>query len=140
MSKIQELERAFEETQGWINDLTQRLGWRDRERVVIAFVAGLHGLRDCLPFDEAIFLGTHLPTLLRGLYFEGWHPAREPETRGTRDALLERIHDSVHRDPGIDAEEVARAILALLADRLPADELEDVKAVTPEPLRALWPD
>lgn len=139
MGKIEEIERAREETVEWIGDLTQRLGWKDRERLILAFVAGLHALRDCLPFEEAVFLGSHLPTLLRGFYYEGWHPAREPEALGTRDALVGRIHDSVHRDPGIDAEEVARAIFALLADRLPPEELEDVKAVTPRPLRAFWP-
>jgi hypothetical protein len=39
----------------------------------------------------------------------------------------------VHREPGIDAEQVA--VLALLAARLPAAELENVKAATPEELR-----
>jgi uncharacterized protein (DUF2267 family) len=52
---------------------------------------------------------------------------------------LERVRESVHRDPGIDAEQVARVVLALLAERLPAPELEDVRAVTPKALRALWP-
>ena len=41
--------------------------------------------------------------------------------------------------PGIDAEQVARVVLALLAERLSATELEDVRAVTPKALRALWP-
>ena len=54
-------------------------------------------------------------------------------------AFLERIEEGVHRDPGIDAEQVARGVLALLAERLPEAELEDAKAVTPEELRAFWP-
>ena len=45
---------------------------------------------------------------------------------------FERIHDSVHRDPGIDVEEAARVVFAALAARLPASELEDAKAATPE--------
>jgi uncharacterized protein (DUF2267 family) len=39
----------------------------------------------------------------------------------------------------VDAEQVARAVLALLAARLPAPELEDAKAVTPKELHNLWP-
>jgi len=53
--------------------------------------------------------------------------------------FLQRIHDSVHYDPGIDVEEAARAVFAALAARLPAAELEDAKAATPRPLHGLWP-
>ncbi len=98
----------------------------------------MHALRDCLPAHEAIFLGDHLTPLLRGLYYEGWRLAKYSAVR-SRDDLLERIRDGVHRDPGIDAENVARVVLALLAERLPAAELEDLRAVTPKELRALWP-
>ena len=52
---------------------------------------------------------------------------------------LERIHDSLHRDPGIDPEQVARAVLAMLMARLPAAEVEDAKAVSPKSLHNLWP-
>jgi uncharacterized protein (DUF2267 family) len=52
---------------------------------------------------------------------------------------LERIQDGVHREPGIDAEQVAKAMLALLAARLPPAELENAKAATPEELHGLWP-
>src|SRR3974377_1490064 len=54
-------------------------------------------------------------------------------------AFLERIRDGVHRDPGIDAEEVARAVFAMLAACLPEAELEGAKAVTPKSLHNLWP-
>jgi uncharacterized protein (DUF2267 family) len=77
--------------------------------------------------------------LLRGLYYEGWHPGIRGIAR-SRTAFLERIHDGVHRDPGIDAEQVARAVFAMLAARLPPAEIEDAKAATPKPLHNLWPN
>jgi uncharacterized protein (DUF2267 family) len=40
----------------------------------------------------------------------------------------------------VDAEQVARATLALLAARLPPAEVEDAKAATPKVLHNLWPD
>jgi uncharacterized protein (DUF2267 family) len=58
---------------------------------------------------------------------------------GKRNTFLERIHASVHHDPGIDPELAARGLLALLAQRLPAAELEDAKVLTPTELRGLWP-
>jgi uncharacterized protein (DUF2267 family) len=122
----------------WIDDLMRRLGWQDRERVYLALAATFHAPRDCLGRDEAAYIGAQLPTLLRGLYYEGWHPRARPMTR-SRDAFLERIHDGVHRDPGVDTERVARAVFALLAARLPAAKIEYAKAATRSVLHNLWP-
>ena len=138
MTAISDLNAAVQTAEDWINDLMRRLGWQDRERVYLALLATLHALRDCLARDEAVYIGAQLPTLLRGLYYEGWHPTARPATK-SRNAFLERIHDGVHRDPGVDAEQVARGVFALLAARLPAAEIEDAKAATPSVLHNLWP-
>ena len=138
MTTISDFNAGLPAAEDWLDDLTRRLGWQDRERVYRVFLATLHALRDCLGRDEAVYIGAQLPALLRGLYYEGWHPGARPATR-SRAAFLERIHDGVHRDPGIDAEQVARAVFALLAARLPAAEIEDAKAATPSVLHNLWP-
>jgi uncharacterized protein (DUF2267 family) len=138
MAGVPEFDDAVRSAEEWIHGLMLRLGWRDREKVYLAFVSTLHALRDSLPIHEAVFLGDYLPILLRGLYYEGWRLMKYSSLKN-RDAFLERIREGVHRDPGIDAEQVAQAVLALLAERLPASELEDVRAVTPKALRGFWP-
>ena len=138
MTTISDFNGVVAAADDWINDLMRRLGWQDRERVYRALLASLHALRDCLARDEAVYIGAQLPTLLRGLYYEGWHPSTRPTTR-SRSAFLERIHDGMNRDLGVDAEQVARAVFALLAARLPAAEIEDAKAATPSVLHNLWP-
>ena len=138
MTDIQELGEALAETERWIADIMRRLGWHDRGKVYAALIGTLHALRDSLPRDEAVYVGAQLPPLLRGLYYEGWHPSARLPTK-TRNAFLERIEEAVHHDPGIDAEQVALAVFALLAARLPPGELEEAKAATPKLLRSLWP-
>jgi uncharacterized protein (DUF2267 family) len=135
---IKDIDNSIGVAQEWIDDLTQRLGWHDREKVYLAFVATLRALRDNRPVHEAVYLGDYLPMTLRGLYYEGWHMPRYSALR-PREAFLERIIEGLHRDPGVDAEIVAKTVLTLLADRLPATELEDVRTVTPKALRGLWP-
>jgi uncharacterized protein (DUF2267 family) len=139
MMNIYNLEKAVPDVEAWLTDLKQRLQWRDREKVYLALIVTLHALRDCLPRDEAVYLGAQLPVLLRGLYYEGWHPSARIARAKSRSAFVERIEEGLHRDPGIDAEKVADAVFSLLADRVPAAELEEAKAATPSALRMFWP-
>ncbi len=124
-------------TEGWLDDLMRNLAWHDRRRSWSVLLAVLHALRDCLGRNEAIYLGAQLPLLLRGFYYEGWHPGGRRST--SRDSFLERIRDALKHDVAVDAEQVARAVMALLARRVPAAELEDAKAATPPAIHGLWP-
>jgi uncharacterized protein (DUF2267 family) len=76
--------------------------------------------------------------LLRGFYYDGWHPGAQLAAK-SRSAFLERNFYGIHRDPAIDVEQAAGAVFAALAARLPAGELENAKAATPQPLHNLWP-
>ena len=138
MREIGELGRAVAETETWIDDLAQRLGWRDRDKTYAALIGALHGLRDALPRDEVVYLGAQLPSLLRGFYYEGWRPGGRRSAQSVS-ALCGRLHEAVDHDPGIDSDAAARAVLGLLAARLPASEIEDMIAASPKSLHALWP-
>ena len=138
MTAIHDFDASVSASEAWIDDLMRRLGWHDRGRVYLALLATLHALRDCLPRDEAVYVGAQLPPLLRGFYYEGWHPGGRGPAQ-SRSAFLTRIHDGVRREPGVDPERVSRAVFSLLAARMSAAELEDAKAATPKTLHNLWP-
>lgn len=137
--RIAELDDALTTAEFWVDAVTERLGWHDRRKAFQALVATLHALRDSLPVGEAVYLGAELPSLIRGIYYDGWHPSEKQAPIVERSEFLDRIHESLHRDAAIDTEQTARDVLAELARHLPAGELEDVKAATPKALRSLWP-
>ncbi len=139
MAQTTELKTALAEAERWIDAFMELLGWHDRDKSYRALTGAMHAFRDSLPWDEAAQIAGCLPIVLRGLFLEGWHPTSPSLPLANRSVLLERVHDSVHRELGIDPEQVLRGFLALLAQRLPPSELEDAKAVTPDELRALWP-
>ena len=139
MAYVSQLDETLEASRQWLDDLRVRLGWSDPALVWLAAISTLHALRDHLPSDEVARLGGALPPLLRGLYFEGWHPRSRPAGTIGREAFLSRIHEGMHRNPGTDPEAVSRALLALLVERMPGAEVEEIKAATPAALHGLWP-
>jgi len=76
MTMTQDFKAAVDATEVWVDDLMRLLGWHDRERVYHALIAALHAYRDSLRWDEAVRVAAALPTLLRGLYYEGLAPER----------------------------------------------------------------
>jgi uncharacterized protein (DUF2267 family) len=95
-------------------------------------------LRDRLTVEEVAQLGAQLPMLIRGFYYEGWDPTHKPLKIRDKEEFIDRIEQELRGGGPVDAERVARAVFALLAERVTAGEIEDVKHVLPAEIRELW--
>jgi uncharacterized protein (DUF2267 family) len=135
---IEGFERSQQTTNVWLKELGGKLDSDDRHLAYMALRTTLHALRDRLAVDEAAHLGAQLPTLVRGVYYEGWRPAGKPVRDHTKEAFLEHVRAEA-RDPDFEPEPAVRAVFELLAERVTAGEIEDVKSVLPKPIRGLWP-
>ena len=60
----------------WLNELCDDLGWAEKGRANLLLREALHAVRDFLPADEAVDLAAQLPVLVRGVYYDGWVPAK----------------------------------------------------------------
>jgi uncharacterized protein (DUF2267 family) len=135
---IEAFDHSLQLTNLWLKDLTRRLGTEDRHLAYLALRTTLHALRDRLAVDEAAHLGAQLPMLVRGLYYEGWRPAGKPAKERSREAFLAHVRAEAHA-LDFDPEPAARAVFGLLAERITAGEIQDVKGMLPQPIRELWP-
>lgn len=136
---IEAFDSSLQLTNVWLKDLMARLGTEDRHQAYLALRTTLHALRDRLTVDEAAHLGAQLPMLVRGFYYEGWHPAGKPLKEHSREAFLDHVKADAHAWD-FDPEPAARAVFELLAERVSAGEIADVKSVLPKPIRELWPE
>ena len=125
-------------TNVWLKDLMEELGLEDRQRAYHALREVLHALRDRLPVGEVAALGAQMPLLVRGIYYEGWHPANKP-LKHHREGFLAALADALREGEPVDAEEVVRGVFRVVARHVSHGEVEGIRRALPSDLRVLWP-
>jgi uncharacterized protein (DUF2267 family) len=127
------------ESHAWIRDVLRETGWDDRHYGLQALRGVLHAVRDEITADQSGHLAAQLPTLIRGIYFEGWDPSKAPAVDRSAEAFIARIrpHFAGYAQE-IDFAGATRAVLRVLKTRMPR-EYDKVKATLPREVRELWP-
>jgi uncharacterized protein (DUF2267 family) len=131
------LDRSVEKANVWINDVAAELQTTDRHEAYRALRAFLHALRDRLPVPEAAQLAAQLPLLIRGIYYEGWQPARTPLSYRDPTEFLDRVAHEAMLHGDTEASYAVSAATRVLARHVSAGEIEDVARTLPERLRRL---
>ena len=135
---LSEFDASIHKTNIWLKDLLMQLRWHDRHRAYHALRVVLHALRDHLPVDQVADLGSQLPMLVRGFYYDGWRPAGKPLKDRKREAFIALVARQFD-DPDVDPEKVVGAVFRVLNTHLSAGQVECVMHCLPEELRSLWP-
>jgi uncharacterized protein (DUF2267 family) len=95
----------------------------------------LQVLRDRLTVDEAAELAAQLPLLLRGVFYEGFDPSRQPERIRDREMFLAKLAQRARLGDAGEAARVAAAATRMLRRHVAQGELEDVLAQLPAEIR-----
>jgi len=130
--------KTLDKTHIWLTDLMRELDWSNEHRAYIALKAVLHTLRDRLTVEEAAQLAAQLPMLVRGFYYEGWHAAGKPLKQRHLEGFLFEVQTYFNPADGVVAEELVRAVFALLERHISKGEVDQVKRMLPAELRRLW--
>lgn len=84
--------------------------------------------------DNAAHLG-QLPMLLRGLYYEGWHPSGKPTKERHAAEVLARVRELL---PRADRAGI-HAVFDLLSKKIDRGEAVKLAGILPTELRDFWP-
>lgn len=131
------IERSVEQTHIWLKDLERELGVEDRHYAYRALRAVLHALRDRLTVDVAAKLTAQLPTLIRGIYYEGWDPSRTPLPIHDVEAFLDHVATEGHMAGETEASLAVTAVSRVLREHVTPGEIDEVLAVLPSRLKVL---
>ena len=138
-TSVSAFDSTMQTTNLWLHDIQDRLGWLEPQRAYHALRAVLHALRNRLPVDQAAALAAQLPMLVRGFYYEGWHPHGKPVKERHKEEFLAHVADAFREDFTVEPEEVTRAVFEVLAKHVTTGEIEAVKRCLPAELCDLWP-
>jgi uncharacterized protein (DUF2267 family) len=122
----------------WLDDLMQEMDWGDRQRAYHALRAVLQALRDRLPVDEAAQFSAQLPMLVRGIFYEGWHPHGKPAKQRDKEAFLAHVAEGFSLDLEADPVEIVQAVFKVLSLHMTAGEIQGLQHCLPAEVRELW--
>ncbi|MFT8245780.1 DUF2267 domain-containing protein [Roseomonas sp. BN140053] len=124
-------------TVAWLDEVEAALG-ADRQAAWHALGAVLRTLRDRVPVGLAAHLGAQLPLLLRGAYYEAWHPTQPPERMRSLGAFAERIRAELPENSPVEPGEAMRAVFRVIAHRVDPGQVTKLVDVLPDELREVW--
>jgi uncharacterized protein (DUF2267 family) len=138
VASVDAVERTVHKTNEWLDDLAAELGTRDERKAWRVLRAYLQVLRDRLTVDEAAQLAAQLPHLLRGVFYEGFDPGRQPARIREREQLLELLAERAELEDLDEAAEAAAAATRVMRRHVTEGEFDDVLSQLPAGIRELF--
>ncbi|WFU13245.1 DUF2267 domain-containing protein (plasmid) [Rhizobium sp. CB3090] len=106
---------AARQAEVWVAELAEQLHCELRQAYDV-LRSVLHAVRDCLSLQEGVDLANHLPVLLRGLFYENWHPTDAKRAQARADLTVE-VSKRL-KQVEFDAKKVLEEFFKLLEHRL----------------------
>lgn len=128
---------AAGQAQRWVNELANDMEWDEHDALRLLRTV-LHAIRDWLSLEEMADLSSQLPTLIRGMFFEGWSAAEPVRDRNKRDFVL-RVRHGFGYEPNLDYDRAISAVFNLLDRHVSHGEIVQVRNSMKKSLRHLWP-
>ena len=130
-------DKTLQTTNIWLNEVSAEVG-PDRQIAWKVLSTVLHKLRDRLPVDLAAHLGSQLPLLVRGVYYDQYEPSKQPRDFGSREEFTKEVAEWLSDVRPIDPDSAITAVFGVLSHHLAEGQIEKVKGALPKDLRSAW--
>jgi len=131
-------DKAIQDANSWLNDIMYELDWQDKHRAFTLLRSTLHTLRDRLHVNENAHFAAQLPTLIRGVFYEGYQPAKYSADIRHKDQFVDAVMAVFGDNPKDDPVATVSGALNVIADHISEGEMDDIKATLPADIRKLW--
>lgn len=132
------IDSTVQKTHEWLECVRANMGGgATRDDAYNTLRAVLHAMRDRLTVDVAAHLGAQLPMLVRGLYYEGWHPAGKPLPLRHAEELYALVERELSPEV-IDIEGAIWAAFRALEQHIDPGTIDKLLNSMPKELRGVW--
>ncbi len=136
---IKAIKKTLQTTSRYLRHMMDTGEFQDQAEAFIVLRASLKALRDRIETGEAIHLGSQLPALLRGFYFEGWNFTGKPIKDRTVDAFLNAVKAHLYGHDAIDLSRAVPIAMKVVLDMIDQGEAVQVLHSIPKEIRELYP-
>src|SRR5215212_1421843 len=133
-------DKTLQTTHIWLDEPMAEIG-SDRQAAWHVLGAVLRAVRDRIPLELAVHLGSQLPLLVRGLYYDQWHaPGRMDEKPRSLEEFLAPIGEHLRTTRPVNVRGATQAVFQILSRHVNRAQIEKVRQALPEEVRKIWPD
>lgn len=132
---ISSLDQSIEKANAWLAGIAEEFATDDRGLAYRILRAWLRTLRDRLTVQVAAHFAAQLPELLRGVFYDGWSPARVPVKFGLGEYLQRFARDAAI--PDSDVARAASAVTRAVRRHVSGGALDEALHTLPPELRQL---
>jgi uncharacterized protein (DUF2267 family) len=134
---LEVFDKTLQTTNIWLNEIMERIG-PDRQLAWKLLSTVLHKLRDRLPIELSAHLGSQLPLLVRGAYYDQFEPARQPTDCDSHEAFVAEVAEWLGDTRPVDPEEAIAAVFAVLTRHVSEGQIVKVRNALPKAIRLAW--
>jgi uncharacterized protein (DUF2267 family) len=135
------LDKSLQTTNIWLKEIMQSEAvGPDRQVAWRVLGAVLHTLRDRLSVEQVAHLGAELPIVVRGLYYDQWHPAGKPERERRAEEFVARVNSGLHDIRPVNPAEATRTVFRVMNRHISRGQVDKIRQSLPEDIRRLWAD
>ena len=129
-------DKTLQTTNIWLNEIMDVIG-PDRQIAWKVLSTVLHKLRDRLPVELSAHLGSQLPLLVRGVYYDQYEPGKQP-TDCKQEQFAAEVAEWLSDIRPVDPDEAISAVFAVLSRHVSEGQIAKVRNALPKGIRMAW--
>ena len=130
-------DKTLQTTNIWLNEINSVIG-PDRHLAWKVLSTVLHKLRDRLPVELSAHLGSQMPLLIRGAYYDQYKPSAQPGLCRNQEDFTAEVAEWLSDVRPVDPKLAIAAVLCVLDRHVDPGQIAKVKSTLPKQLRQMW--
>lgn len=135
---LEVFDKTLQTTNIWLDEIMDELG-PDRQLAWHVLGAVLRSLRDRLPLGLVAHLGSQLPILIRGAYYDQWTPKDNPLELRSREEFFDHVGQALWNTRPVNVQEAVQVVFRTISNHVTEGQVRKVRDSLPRDLATLWP-